>query len=263
MVSQSLKSKEEELAEALAEWGYDKVMSEFTTHRLLSYADHITDINVKKLYQAFIYFYSRDIKAVYDLLDQLKPTLGEPWFFRNCKFIAHRVCYFDFIPSLYLSHWDNIADLDNINKEDSIENFIFFFFMSGRLEEAENLFFNSLSNKNFIDVFSELKSKNSIEETTYKLEDFKKLKEKFNLTNTALAKFSELIKMLIIKHNLNIKVVDYSLIGDDLLITLKVDHPIEFIHKINDDFFDIVYDEDLLSLQECLSLHFTPASEGE
>ena len=67
---------------------------------------------------------------------------------------------------------------------------------------SENLFFNSLSNKNFIDVFSELKSKNSIEETTYKLEDFKKLKEKFNLTNTALAKFSELIKMLIIKHNL-------------------------------------------------------------
>lgn len=263
MVSQSLKSKEEELARALAEWEYDKVMSEFTAHRLLSYADHVPDIDVKKLYQAFIYFYSRNIKAVYDLLDQLKPTLGHPWFFRNCKFIANRVCYFDFIHSLYLSHWDNITDLDIIDKEDSIENFIFFFFMSGRLEEAENLFLNSLSNKNFTDAFLELKSTNSIEETTYKLGDFKEFKEKFNLTNVALVKFSELIKILIIKHNLNIKVVDYSLIGDDLLITLKIDHPIDFIHKINDDFFDLVYEEDLSSVQECLSLHFSPASEGE
>lgn len=57
--------------------------------------------------------------------------------------------------------------------------------------------------------------------------------------------------------------IDYSLINDELLITLKIDNDIQFIHKINDDFFDLIYDENLVNLQECLSLNFSPATQGE
>lgn len=265
MISRVPKTKEEELIDTLANWDFDKVMSEFTAHRLLAYSESISDSDVKKVYQAFIYLYSRKIKCVYSLLDQLKSNLKHQWFFRNCKFLAHRTAYILYIADSYLPHWDKIHELDAVSKQDTIENFPFFFFLSGRLHEAKELFHSSLKNQNFVSLFDEIESTDSIsiEATNLKLIDLDNFQKKYQIDNMQLIAFSDQLQKIILKYNINIKIIDYFLIDEDMLITLQLNEEIDLIHKLNDEFFEMIYNNNLINIQNLLSLNFSPLNLGE